>query len=188
VNGGVSPGSGGGGGTGAGHDGTGGAHEDIDAAVLPETGPPIDYGPCSLGVSVKTTSTGGEYSPRNIGAIWIADGSGRFVKTLALWADERVDSLEAWLDATMQAGEDSNTVDAVTGATLSSHKTHMVTWNCTDVHGSLVPDGSYSVEFEMTDDNSAGPRTNVSFTKGAMPATFTGDQTNFKSIQVVFTP
>src|SRR5689334_10017683 len=57
-------------------------------------------GRCSLAVSVTTVSAGGRYSPRNIGAIWISDGSDRFIKTLAIWADKRSKYLKRWNEAT----------------------------------------------------------------------------------------
>lgn len=39
--------------------------------------------------TVRTTTPGGNFSPRNIGAIWIEDSNGQFVKTLKRWADRR---------------------------------------------------------------------------------------------------
>jgi hypothetical protein len=149
----------------------------------------VDYGPCSLAVTVKTAETGGKYEPDNIGAIWIADDRDVFVKSLAVWGRKRIGHLNAWNDATSQAGLDGNTVDAVTSATLSSHKTHNVTWDCTDTNENVVPDGTYNVHFEVTDKNSAGPTTSFTFTKGAMPVTLTPpDEPNFLAIRLVFTP
>ena len=42
----------------------------------------------TLSVSVTTSSTGGNYAPRNIVAIWIEDSSGKLVKTLLAYAKE----------------------------------------------------------------------------------------------------
>jgi hypothetical protein len=127
------------------------------------TGPP---GPCSLAVSVTTIPIGSDYSPSNIGAIWIADSSGKFVKTLAVWANRRMRHLEAWMDATTAAGLPRDTIDAVTSATARSHGTHISTWNCTDAKKAQVPRGAYRVCMEMTEFNGAGPKGCIAFDNG----------------------
>src|SRR5579859_1492292 len=83
-------------------------------------------GGCSLSVTVTTVTDNGSYSPRNIGAIWIATGSAAFVKTLAVWAATRISHLTLWGSMTATAGLSRNTVDAITSATLSMHETHNV--------------------------------------------------------------
>jgi len=40
----------------------------------------------SLSFDVVTVNQGGWFAPRNVGAIWIEDSSGKFVKTLKVWA------------------------------------------------------------------------------------------------------
>jgi hypothetical protein len=146
-------------------------------------------GPCSLAVTVTTVSDHGSYSPENVGAIWIANSSGTFVETLKVWGTIRLSHLNAWNSATASAGLTNRTVDAITGATLSSFQTHMVTWNCTDDTRTVVPDGAYRVYFETADSNSAGPNSFVAFTKGAAAQTLSPpDATYFKSIKLVFTP
>jgi hypothetical protein len=145
--------------------------------------------PCSLAVTVTTLSDHGSYSPENVGAIWIATSSGTWVKTLKVWGTIRVGHLNAWNSATASAGFTNRTVDAITGATLSSFQTHMVTWNCTDDTRTAVPDGAYRVYFETADSNAAGPNSYVDFTKGAAAQTLSpSDATYFKSIKLVFTP
>ncbi|MDP9035098.1 MAG: DUF2271 domain-containing protein [Myxococcota bacterium] len=144
---------------------------------------------CTLSVTVRTLTDNGGYSPRNVGAIWIAQGSGTFVKTLARWAQSRVGELTLWNSATAAANLRRNVVDAVTSATLSSHQTHNVSWNCTDTNHAVVPDGAYRVYFEMTDDNQSGPNMFVPFTKGPNAATVSPpDATYFKGISLVFKP
>jgi hypothetical protein len=148
-----------------------------------------DAGSCSLSVTVTTVTNNGQYSPRNIGAIWISKNNDMFVKTLAIWARSRISRLTLWNSVTSSAGQNGNTVDAITGATLSSHQTHRASWNCTNTSRVVVPDGSYRVHFEMTDKNSAGPQTSIDFTKGPMPFSVTPpDQPNFKGINLVFAP
>jgi hypothetical protein len=152
-----------------------------------------DAGPagaqCSLSVTVTTVSDNGNYSPHNVGAIWIANSSGTFVKTLQVWGSIRLNHLNAWNSATTSAGLANRTVDAITGATLSSFQTHMVSWNCTDDTRTGVPDGAYRVYFETADSNSGGPNSYVAFTKGSAAQTISPpDATYFKSIKLVFTP
>lgn len=121
-------------------------------------------GVSSLTFSVLTKALGGQYSPRNIGAIWITNGSGAFVKTLELWASQRLQYL-----STFQAQTNRNKVDAITSATLTSHKTHTVSWNLKDVNGNVVPDGKYNVVIETTDRNGFGDSIALPFTKSATP-------------------
>ena len=155
--------------------------EPAAAPVEPAAG---GTGMCSLSVTVTTASTGGQFAPRNIGAIWITNSSGAFVKTLAKWAAVRQQYLTAW-----NASSKANVVDAVTSATLSSHQTHKVTWNCTDASKAQVADGAYKVNFELTDKDATGPNYSAAFTKGPTGATVTpADASSFKSISVVFTP
>jgi len=143
---------------------------------------------CSLSVSVTTTAPGGKYRPRNVGAIWIADSTGRFVKSLDVWGNRRLSHVTAWTAATKAAGVSGNKVDAVTSATLSTHRTHDVTWNCTDYAGKVALDGTYRVYFEVTDSNSTGPNYFETFTKGPSAATVQGNETNFNGIVLTFQP
>jgi hypothetical protein len=159
------------GGFGAGGFGGGGfggqAAPPADPILPPEpfksTGAP---GPCSLSVSVTTVPIGSDYSPLNIGAIWLTDSSGKFVKTLAVWANRRKRHLEAWNEATAAAGVPGDTVDAVTGSTARNHGAHVSTWNCTDFKKAQVPRGAYRLCMEMTEFNGAGPKGCIAFDNG----------------------
>jgi hypothetical protein len=140
-----------------------------DAGTLDDAALTVDVGPAGpppseLSFSVLTKSLGGRYAPRNIGAIWIENASGQWIKTLAVWAFIRERYLTRF--RTAAAG---NRVDAVTGATLSQHTTHSVTWDLTDATGTPVPDGDYRVVIETTDRDAAGDSTEVAFTKGTLP-------------------
>lgn len=114
--------------------------------------------------TVRTTAPGGKYQPRNVGAIWIEDGDGGFVKTLSRWGTLRARWLSRWNDAS-----DGDVTDAITGATLSSHETHAVTWDLTDTQGDRIGDGEYSVVIELTDKSGPGPSLDVPFTVGDEP-------------------
>ena len=106
----------------------------------------------TLTFSVTTASNGGQYSPKNIVAIWIKNGSGTFIKSLKVMAAQRIQYLYQW-----KASSSSNTVGAITGATLSNHQTHNVSWNGKNASGSNVADGSYQIWVEFADDDFQGP-------------------------------
>jgi hypothetical protein len=123
-----------------------------------------------------------------VGAIWIADSSDRFIKSLEVWGNRRLEHVTAWNAATESAGVAGNKVDAVTSATLTAHRTHDVSWNCLDYNGQPVPDGSYRVYFELTEANGSGPNHFESFDKGPSAVTLQATATNFNSIVLAFTP
>ena len=131
----------------------------------------------------RTVSTGGPYAPRHVLAVWIEDAGG-FVKTRLLRATSKKQYLYTW-----KTSSNYNVIDAVTGATMTSHQTHTVTWDCTDLDGNIIPDGDYDIWAEFTDKHAQGPLKTITFTKGPEPQTITlPDETYFKDMSVVFTP
>jgi hypothetical protein len=137
----------------------------------------------SLSIRLTTVTYNGQYAPRNVGAIWIEDSTGKFVKSVKVWAAARKQYLTNW-----QTSSAGNTVDAVTSATITTHQTHNVTWNCTDVNKAVVANGNYRVRFEFTEANATGKVTAVNFTKGTSSQTITpANETNFTNMQLVFT-
>jgi hypothetical protein len=156
------------------------------AHQAPDAGPPR---PHALTVVVTTVDDGQGYSPANVGAIWVAQSSGAFVKTLQVWAKTRIDHLVLWNSVTKAAGLSRNTVDAITGASAYAFGTHVVYWNFTDTSEKVVPDGTYRVYFETTDFNVTGPNTYVEFTKGPSAATLTfPDTPSFTDLKLVYSP
>lgn len=119
-----------------------------------------------LTVSVTTSSTGGNYAPKNVVAIWIEDYSGKFVKTLLEYGDKRKTYLNSWETSTAAAGLAFNTADAVTGATTNSHGARACAWDGTDFNQKPVPDGEYRVRMELTDKNAMGNTATFTFQKG----------------------
>jgi len=130
-------------------------------------------------------------------AIWVTTGTGQFVKTLKRRARTRERYLHKWI-----ADSNKDVTDAVTGATINSHQTHNVTWDCRDTSRTLVADGTYRVRVEFTTRNGQGPYTassHIQFTKGASPVTlnpadynytsspYTGSK-EFVNMQLVYTP
>lgn len=128
----------------------------------------------NLTFSVTTTSTG-NFSPKHVIAIWIEKADGTFIKTKLKRAATRVQYLNQWV-----AKSGSNVVDATTSATVSSHQTENITWNGTDVNGSIVPDGDYLLWIQMAWANTNGPTYSIPFTKGLSNVHLTpANQTNY---------
>lgn len=137
-----------------------------------------------LYVSVATSTAGGNYSPRNIVAIWVTDSSGKFVKTLTVYADKRKSDLTNWVSAS-----NKNTTDAVTGATLTSFGTITAKWNGTNTSGTVVADGSYNLCMELTDKGGTGNYSKFEFTKGATELSLTpANVSSFSSISIKWMP
>jgi hypothetical protein len=143
----------------------------------------------TLTVTATTSSTGGNYAPKNIVAIWIEDNQGNFVKTLLAYAQNRKTHLNTWEASTTAAGSPFNTVDAITGATKTSHGTRTCTWNGTGVNGAQVADGTYRIRMELTDKNNTGNFSTFTFTKGLSPENQTpANVPSFASIIIDWVP
>lgn len=143
----------------------------------------------TLTVSVTTSSTGGEYEPRNVLAIWIENSSGEFVKTLLAYAENRRTHLNTWEASTTTAESAFDTTDAITGATQSEHGTRTCEWDGTDYNGTLMPDADYNVRMELTDENDTGNTASITFTKGATEVNLTPDDVpSFSDISVNWDP
>ncbi len=136
----------------------------------------------TVNFQVTTSSPGGNFSPKNIGAIWVEDANGSFVKTLKLWADRRKQYLYTWNN---QSG--GNTVDGVTGATSSNHGTRTASWDFTDTAGDTVPVGMYTLRLEMTDQHSQGPLFSFNFPfMGATESITPPEQPKFHNMQLTY--
>lgn len=137
----------------------------------------------TLTVTTTTAAPGGSYSPYNILAIWVQDSSGKFVKTLLAFANARKSDLTNWKAATPTY----NVVDALTGATKSSHTTRTCTWNATNVSKVLVVDGTYNLKMELNDGKSA--LGTYSFVKSTTAQTIKATNvTGFSNTTIVWTP
>jgi len=138
--------------------------------------------------TVKTINYSAPYSPRHILAIWIADGSGTWIKTRKRIYQNTAyrQYLTNFKNAT---GGTYNATDATTGATLQAHTTHAVSWDGKDVDGNLVADGNYRVYVEFTSANATGKLYYLEFTKGPDTQTLTpSNQTYFQNINLTWTP
>jgi hypothetical protein len=144
------------------------AASDADAGsmIADAAAPSVDAGPSApLVFSVTTVAQGGEFAPKNVGAIWIEDASGAWVKTLAVWAGVSTRFLTSYC----AANKTGNKMDAITSATLAAHKTHQVTWDLTGADHKVVADGDYNVLVECTDHNGTGKLLTVPFHKAQAP-------------------
>jgi hypothetical protein len=178
-------GNGGAGGANGGEGGSvdlGGAAGSIAAGGGNGGGP--NSGACAFHVDFTTLTYHGKYSPKNIGAVWISDAQGHFVKSLDVWASTRIVHLVKW-----NASSGGNQVDAITAATAPSHGSHSADWNCTDVNENPVSDGPYQLHLEFTEEDSAfliwppGPSVVIDFEKGPAPVSLgPSDQSNYQSI------
>lgn len=135
-----------------------------DASDRPVCTTPDPSPLATLRVRVRTTPFGGNFRPRNVGAVWIERASGGFVKTLERWGQIRA----KWLTRFV-AASGNNVVDAVTGATLASHATHDLTWDLRDLAGCEIAAGDYQVVFETTDRDGSGASFAVPFSKDQLP-------------------
>lgn len=142
----------------------------------------------TLSVSVSTKSTGGNYSPKNVMAIWIENNSGKFIKTLLVYGDKRKTHLNVWESSTSLAGSTFNSADAVTGATQTNHGLRNCNWDGTDFNRINVPDGDYKLRIELTDKNETGNVASLNFTKGPGPFKQSSSNINgFSSISLNWT-
>ena len=128
----------------------------------------------SVAFDVTPLSQGGKYSPKNIGAIWVQNGSGAFVKSLEVWAVQRRRYLTKYNTAVGTTGS----VDVTATATQSSLKAHHVTWNLKDKSGAAVAAGKYTMWIEVTDYDGTGKSYSVDFdtSQGAQTVTPSSSQ------------
>jgi hypothetical protein len=160
-------GSGGMGGSGGAGGGTGGASGGTGGSMA--MGPK----PTKLTASITTKTQGGRYAPKNVGAIWIEDSSGKWVYTLEWWSS--LLNAGALTQYTQVKGptytffDPKPGPDVITGATLTMHKTHAVSWGLEGMGGSEVPDGAYNLVIESSEQTQAeggGQVQKIPFTKG----------------------
>lgn len=139
--------------------------------------------PTSLTLDFTTADQGGKYSPANIGAVWVTDGSGRWVRTLEYWAFIRAKYLSKY-----NAAGAGLATDAISGATFAVHLAHHRVWDLKDSTGAVVPDGPYTIFIEVTDrEDAPGAWTQIPFMKGPTGQVITPpDEAAFTNIKVTY--
>lgn len=147
------------------------------------------FTPGILTFTVKTITNNTMFSPKNVLAIWIKDAQGNFVASLKVMAKDQKPNLVKW-----NASSLGNTVNATTGATLTAHQTHTVTWNGKNATGLEMQDGNYQIWVEYTSNNSTsenkpGPFMKVDFTKGVSSQhVTTANQSYFQNLVADWVP
>jgi len=132
---------------------------------------PLVYSQTSgtLTFNCNTFAPNSNYGTKHVLAVWLENTANPsvFIKTKAKYGNED-DHLTSWVS---KSG--NNLVDAVTGATLLNYTLPIsITWNGTNVSGTVVPDGTYNVFIEMgwgsnkTTDHAVS---SFQFVKGASP-------------------
>ena len=138
-------------------------------------------------ITLTTVAYRGRYSPRHVGAIWIEDGEGKYLRSLDVWAQRREEHLAQWL-----AASGGKRGDAISGATKNPHQTHTLEWDRMDVDGVEYGAGTYVLRAEQTEDHSSasdpGPQLNLQFQMGQGKMEFSQADTNYYSGVVVQTP
>lgn len=117
------------------------------------------YDGCPIHVSVATMSYGtgnnedDDYAPNNVGAIWVTDASGAFIRTVAVWSPTYYQFATTWIK---QSG--GSRVDIIASATRRNHdQTVEVDWDCRDKQLMHVAPGSYRLNVEFTEVEKQGP-------------------------------
>lgn len=113
-----------------------------------------------------TAPAGLGFQPKNVGAIWVADESGKLVKTLEVWAQTRLVFLVAYNRARAGAS-----VDVTAGATLPNHRVHKVRWDLKNASGATAAPGRYKLMLELNDGEAIGMTAAVEFDTSAGAAT-----------------
>jgi hypothetical protein len=152
------------------------------------TGPAGTPGtPGTLQISFTSAGyTPSKYGPANCGAIWIEDTTGKYVATPAIWALLRKRPLFFWQARRCKQDEP----DAITSATLDTHRAHSVMWDGKDLKGNVAPDGMYVLKIEVTEDEVAlGRIGDFPFVKGTEPMTLMPPDTeSVRGLKLVYTP
>jgi hypothetical protein len=127
-----------------------------EPAAMPELAEPTAV--TSVQLSYTTEVLGGRYRPKNIGAVWVADSSGKLVKSLEVWARLRLRYLNKYAEARAGARP-----DVTATATLTSHKAHTASWDLKDKAGASVMPGMYTLHVEITDADAPGKHVMIPF-------------------------
>jgi len=106
------------------------------------------YGAGQLAVTFTTTMPAGSPSyPDHVQAVWVEDAAGVFIKTIGRWGLIKYYHLSQWMAA------DGTAIDGITGATqMVYQQPYTVVWDLTDRSGAQVPDGTYYIKLELTND------------------------------------
>lgn len=170
--------------------GPGSGNPNPDSALADPDGP-AGGTPGTLALTVTTTTANGPYAPKNCAVVWIENAGGTIVKTIDRKCGVRSQHLVAWTTASGGSGTDT---DAVSSASRANHQTPLsITWDLKDRAGTIVPDGSYTIRMETTEENANNAAQNhqgtFTFTKGAqVDARSALSNGGFDNVSITFTP
>ncbi len=133
-------------------------------------------------INVTTDTYNGWFAPKHVSAFWVTDTNNNFIKTLELNAQ----NYGHYLAKFVAMNPTMDTVDAKTSASLLTHGTHTLTWNCTDTSENKVPDGAYRVWFEMTENDDSGPAMFTEIAVGSSPVTVTPQNYSYTGVLLVW--
>jgi len=137
---------------------------------------------CNVTVQFTTISEDVGFAPKHVLAVWVESGTNQFIKSLKVMADKRIQYLYTW-----NVESNGNKVDAVTGATKTSHSGETVTWNGKDVNQTIVPDGEYKIFVEFTEEHAQGPVLIIPFTKKTNDSdSIFADEDNYSNISIAY--
>jgi hypothetical protein len=142
----------------------------------------------TLTFTISPVSHSGSYGAKHVVAVWIENASGTFIKTkLKYSSSKNYDHLGTWTSKSSQ-----NTVDATSGATLTSYNPLSFSWDGTNVSNTNVADGEYKIWIELAWDKSltSGKTvTSYSFTKGTNVSHLTPANTSlFTDVTIDWVP
>lgn len=142
----------------------------------------------TLTFKISPVSHTGSYGAKHVVAVWIENASGTFIKTkLKYSSSKNYDHLGTWTSKSSQ-----NTVDATSGATLTSYNPLNFSWDGTNVSNTNVADGEYKIWIELAWDKSLTTGktvTSYTFTKGTTVSHLTPANTNlFTDVTIDWVP
>ena len=140
-----------------------------------------------LNIQFQSETYGGFYEPENCGAVWIEDTDGQYVATPMIWAQLRTRNLFIWDARRCKVG----VPDVVSSATLPDHgKMHHAVWDGTNYLDVVVPDGTYFLNIEITEDEfNYGRRGQYPFENFGPTNVYTPpDQESIIGLVMTFTP
>jgi len=136
-------------------------------------------------LNVTTATYNGRFAPRNVFAIWIENESGDYVKTLLLKAQNFKVRLNKWYYDSDRGN--SGMIDAVTSASRTSHETETLSWDLKDKDQNKVPDGNYTIWFELNETNDDSKQNSVKIKIGDTSEVLeVNDTAEIKDIEVSF--
>jgi hypothetical protein len=154
----------------------------------------------TLDITFTPTDAGGSYGTKYVQAVWLTTTGGQRICTVgtgggkvALWAYTRYSSVYTWYNNNPTYRGDDRTDR--TGATQNGYREYHIAWdwkkyNTPDPDGTVVPDGSYRLEFECSNgnDSAALNRLTVPITKGRTGWVLTPPNGDFLNVRIEHIP